>query len=61
MFVEMKGKLETTNEWTCAQCDTFNRVVDDEHCENCGKVRGPEHRLRHFKLTPEPMRLGWRT
>jgi hypothetical protein len=59
--MEMKGKLETTYCWTCATCARENRRVDDKHCAECGKELSDEKVLRHFKLTPEPMRLGFRT
>lgn len=58
---EMKGKLETTFAWTCSQCSEENRVLDDKHCARCGKEATDEKVLRHFKLTPEPIKLGFRT
>lgn len=57
---EVKGKLETTYCWQCAQCGEQNAVIDDKCCVRCGKPAKDEKVLRHFKLTPEPMRLGWR-
>jgi ribosomal protein L37E len=56
---EMKGKLETTYVWTCSRCEKENRMTDDTTCSNCGKELGEEHRIRHFKLTPEPIKLGF--
>lgn len=58
-MTEIKGKLETTFCWTC-QCGNSNAVVDDKHCDRCGKEVTHETVLRHFKLTPEPIRLGFR-
>jgi hypothetical protein len=57
---EVKGKMETTYCWTCDACQTVNRVLDDKHCVKCGKEVGAETMLRHFKLTPEPIRMGFR-
>ncbi len=56
-MLELKGKLETTHEWTC-DCGQENAVVDDKRCMQCGKEA--EKTLRHFKLTPEPIRVGFR-
>lgn len=56
---EVKGKIETTYEWTCDACGKANRVLDDKHCVECGKEATKA--LRHFKLTPEPIRIGFRT
>jgi len=58
---EIKGKLETTFQWTCSACGRFNAVLDDKHCEACGKEVTNEKFLRHFRLTPEPMKVGFRT
>lgn len=58
--MEIKGKLETTFAWRCSACGQDNRVLDDQHCATCGKAVGDEKVLRHFKLTPEPIRLGFR-
>jgi predicted RNA-binding Zn-ribbon protein involved in translation (DUF1610 family) len=57
--MELKGKMETTYVWTCADCGTKNSRCDDKHCMSCGKEITAEKYLRHFKLTPEPMRLGF--
>jgi hypothetical protein len=37
----------TTYEWTCAACGTENRVLDDQHCVQCGKAITDEKCLRH--------------
>lgn len=59
--LEVKGKIETTFQWACSGCGWENRVIDDKHCALCGKEATDEKVLRHFKLTPEPIRLGFRT
>lgn len=56
---ELKGKLETTYEWTCAACGAENQRLDEKQCA-CGKPVTDEKVLRHFRLTPEPIRLGIR-
>lgn len=56
---ELKGKLETTYCWTCEMCNTENARLDDQHCAVCAKQRGDEKVIRHFKLIPTPMKLGW--
>jgi hypothetical protein len=53
------GKLETTYTWTCAHCGHDNAVVDDKRCDVCEKTVTDEKVVRHFKLIPTPMRLGW--
>lgn len=59
---ELKGKLDTTYVWTCEACQEKCSVVDAQMvCAHCGKLRTDERFLRHFKLTPEPIRLGFRT
>ena len=58
-MTELKGKLETTYQWTCESCGLDNEVVDDKRCIVCD-TEATKY-LRHFKLTPEPMKLGWRT
>jgi ribosomal protein L37E len=60
MAKKTQGKMDTTFEWTCSQCGAENRVVDSEVCPSCGKTITVEKRLRHFKLTPTPVRYGWR-
>ena len=58
---EMTGKLETTYVWSCSSCGTPNRVTDDRHCVYCNKEASDERVFRHFKLTPNPIRLGFVT
>ncbi len=56
---EIKGKMETSYEWTCSACGTTQKRIDMKQCVKCEKKITDEKVLRHFKLTPEPIKLGF--